>query len=932
MLVDVMCGRNTDMNFARLALMERLAALRGELPHAVGSMQVTDVIPDELRVQQTPLLTYSLSSDQTPEQLRSYIDGLVAPVLMRIPGVSGVKAVGGRVPGVQLQLDDDKLASYGIDVSVVVQDLETRDLQREVGQIPVDGLLHSVAIGASAPALADLSNDVVELNGHRNVRIHDVALVTQMLEPPYSLYRVDRRPAVSLEVYRRIGANALRVAPQVKAEMARLSAGHSGMTMSLDSDESEAIRRAVAWWRHRLLISMLLTAAALAIVFRSLLAPLLVVVAMTLSVAGGIVWLDASGTTLSVVAIAGLSVGVLLVAQVAIDVIAGIQAARRRDLGRARAVRLGARRGLRGLSAGTLLPLLGLLPAVYVAGEARFIYGPFVVALTATMLVGALVVSTLVPVIGAAWPAATGGQPHVHSRPTRPSRLALRHPWYVLGAVGSLVASSGAWLYSQRETPSTAPTIDRAIVSLQLRQSRGADIMSTDAIVRTFEAYIHRLPYAVHTVTRVYPEEGTIDVGFSSEVEHTAIPLAVRDSLLVVANRFSGAQIVVAGRGAAFASEATVSARFAVAVRGYDYSRVRDIARDLGASLRRFPRVRSIDVDATGVWSVPDHATEVVVHLNRRRLAEFGLTVPDVVRRVDLASRGAIMATRTHVGGIEQDVRITLAAHSNPDTLALLQVSLPLPAGGSVPLGAVATINAADTPARIARVNQQYQRLVTYEFRGYTERGQAIRHTLLRSTSVPNGYSLEAVDDAGELLAGGEGLGAVAVMALAAVFMMAAALLESVRQALLVIGSLSCASIGAALGVMAAGMPTRSQLILGLLLLMGIGTPYGIGIIDRLRQRRRWGRDATTDSMSVVQALRDSGSFVLLRGFCIVLGLTPFLLQGRGLDVTPWNIITVPLIGGIATTALLLPVVVSAIAVVSLRRDRALAATADAAS
>ena len=95
--IEVRFARDTDMDFARLDLSERLANLEERvLPAGVGRVKVTPYVPDEFAAAERALMRYTLTGRRTLESLREHLDDAVVPELSQVEGVSYVSARGGR--------------------------------------------------------------------------------------------------------------------------------------------------------------------------------------------------------------------------------------------------------------------------------------------------------------------------------------------------------------------------------------------------------------------------------------------------------------------------------------------------------------------------------------------------------------------------------------------------------------------------------------------------------------------------------------------------------------------------------------------------------------------------------------------------------------------------------------------------------------------
>ena len=94
--IEVEFQRDTDMDFARLDLSERIATLEETLPAGVGRVQVSQYVPQEFAEQNSPFLFYTFTGPFTLEALRRHLDDVIAPELSQLDGVSLVRVFGGR--------------------------------------------------------------------------------------------------------------------------------------------------------------------------------------------------------------------------------------------------------------------------------------------------------------------------------------------------------------------------------------------------------------------------------------------------------------------------------------------------------------------------------------------------------------------------------------------------------------------------------------------------------------------------------------------------------------------------------------------------------------------------------------------------------------------------------------------------------------------
>ncbi len=135
--VEVEFARDTDMDFARLDLSERLATLEEELPPGVRSVTVEPYVPPEFSAQASrAFLRYTLTGPYTLEALRTFLDDQVAPELGQLDGVAVVRVYGGRDRLVEIEMDEDRVTALGLTPAQVFMRINDLDLVREAGRGP----------------------------------------------------------------------------------------------------------------------------------------------------------------------------------------------------------------------------------------------------------------------------------------------------------------------------------------------------------------------------------------------------------------------------------------------------------------------------------------------------------------------------------------------------------------------------------------------------------------------------------------------------------------------------------------------------------------------------------------------------------------------------------------------------------------------------
>src|SRR5688572_21330727 len=263
-------SRDTDMEFARLELSERLAALEDQLPAGVRGPYVQQYMPDEFRAQDIPFLSYTITGPYTLEALRAYVDDEIAPQLLQLDGVAEVAARGGRERELEIELNEVRINSLGLRAEDVYRRIGELEYVQQAGAVQDGEMLRPLAIRHYTGSVAEVVNAPLFTKNGQVVRVRDVATVHDSYEEPRAYYRIDARPAVAFYITREIGTNTVAVADRIKAHIASIEPHlPAGSRLILDNDQSKAIRAQLTDLRSRSLIAAVIVFAVLLAFLRS---------------------------------------------------------------------------------------------------------------------------------------------------------------------------------------------------------------------------------------------------------------------------------------------------------------------------------------------------------------------------------------------------------------------------------------------------------------------------------------------------------------------------------------------------------------------------------------------------------------------------------------------------------------------------------------
>ncbi|HSW31468.1 MAG TPA: efflux RND transporter permease subunit [Longimicrobiales bacterium] len=917
--VQVEFQRGTDMEFARLDLSERIAALEDELPAGADRVVVEQYVPEEFQEQSGPFLRYTFTGPYTLEALRRHVDDIVVPALSQAEGVGVVRVFGGRERRLEVSLDEQKVAALGLDAGTVRRRIQELDLVREAGVVREGDQERTITIVNRPGSAEDVRNAVISSAGGTPVRVSDIATVHDTYEEARSFNRIDGRPAVTFVVTKQIGANTVRVADAVKERLTaveRLSP--FGARFILDYDESEDIREQLTDLRTRALFSLGVIFVVLLLFLGSFRSAALLFTTIGFSVLIALNFVYFGGISLNLLTLMGLAMGFGLVVDNAIVVLENTY--RRWQGGEApgRAAEEGAREVVMAVLASAATTLIVFVPFVYLQGELRVFYVPLALVVVLTQVASLFVSFTFIPALAARALRAGGGwrtRAALGAPPRRPLYARfysdvvgfnLRHPWTAIFVTGAIFGGS-YFLFHRYVTTWTVfggGFGERTYISVYVTLPRGSDLDRTDQLVVFFEDKLSELPEVEQVTATVYEDRAYMEITFPDSLENTQVPVAIKEQMFAYSHSFTGAEVRVYGYGPSFYGGGSSPPNYAISVLGYNYERVRDIAEDIGTRLTRLPRIQEVDTNASSRRFTRDKASEYVVTIDRDRLARHAMSVEGLVSRLAAAVGGNARLGYLKLGGEEVQYQVKLEADEDMDVLALTETLVDTPGGERIRLGEVVTVAPREILARIRRENQQYERTVAYEFRGPQKLGDLFHERVIAATQVPPGYTVEKGDtgwwiDTEEQ----QQIWLVIAVSLVLIYMVTAATFESLVQPLCVILTVPMALIGVFLIFYYTGAAFTREAYIGVIMMFGIVVNNAILLVDHVNGVRRREPGLGFDE-AVVKGTLERVRPILMTTVTTVLGLVPLVVFGEGAGSRIWDALALVLMGGLLSSTL----------------------------
>ncbi len=212
---------------------DAVSKIRSDLPGGVDEpiVQSIDVVGQSIQ-------TYAVSAPgMTLEELSWYVDDVVKRQLQGLPGIGRVERFGGVDREIRIDLDPNKLQSYGITAAAVNQQLAATNTDTGAGRGGVGGIEQTIRTLGGAKSLTDLKATKIALSGGRDVKLSDIADVRDSSAEQRSFARYNGDGVVAFSIFRAKGASSTEVGDRVGKKVAELTeAGKGSVVFTLVDD------------------------------------------------------------------------------------------------------------------------------------------------------------------------------------------------------------------------------------------------------------------------------------------------------------------------------------------------------------------------------------------------------------------------------------------------------------------------------------------------------------------------------------------------------------------------------------------------------------------------------------------------------------------------------------------------------------------------
>ncbi|WP_159476696.1 CusA/CzcA family heavy metal efflux RND transporter [Dyadobacter sp. 3J3] len=913
-LVTIVFDDNVDVYWARQQVSERLQKVQTQIPAGIGTPELGPISTGLGEIYQyvvRPKEGFEHRYNET--DLRTIQDWIVRRQLLGVKGVAEVSSFGGKLKQYSIEINPEKLLSYGITINDVFTALESNNQNTGGAYIEKGPAVLYIRSEGLVENLEDIKNiAVTNLADGQPLFIRDVADVKTGFATRYGAMCYNDKGEVSGAVVMMLkGANSSEVIKNVKERVAQIQKTlPEGVVIEPFLDRTKMVNNAIGTVEKNLLEGALIVVFVLVLFLGNLRAGLLVASVIPLAMLFAVIMMNTFGVSGNLMSLGALDFGLIVDgAVIIVEAVMHQIAHSKKFTGLDRLsqpqmdeeVNESADRMMNSAVFGQVIILIVYLPIFTLQGIEGKMFKPMAQTVAFALLGAFLLSVTYIPMMSALFLSKK-----VKHKPNLSDRLmgfverkyksaldkVLGFPKIVLVSVVGLFACAVFVLTTLGGE--FIPALEEGDFAVDTRVLTGSSLTTT----------IENTQKAAHILKTQFPEvEKVVTKIGSGEVPTDPMPMDASDMMVILkdksqwtsaktfpelSEKMGEALKAVPGVTAGFQfpvqmrfNELMTGARQDVVCKifGEDLDTLALYAAKLGKFVNQVEGTKNLYIEA--VAGMP----QIIIHYNRSAIAQYGLSIGAINKIVNTALAGQSTGM-VFEGEKRFDLVVRLSGEQKKNVQDVRNLLVPTAKGIQIPLSQLAEVKISNGPNQIQREDAKRRIVVGFNIGGRDVQSivTELQSKVNQSLKLPAGYYI-TYGGAFENLNAAKARMMIAVpVSLVLIFVLLFFAFNSVKEGLLIYSAIPLSAIGGIFFLALRGMPFSISAGVGFIALFGVAVLNGIVLVAEFNRIRKEGE--TNIRKAVIEGTQHRLRPVLMTAFVASLGFLPMAVSnGAGAEV-----------------------------------------------
>lgn len=902
----------SDVEEKYAELVREINALRGELPQNMASLEVNKVTPSDVNVIQIALVSENAPRDlmrRQAEQLQDRLEQIKSLKKVEIHGLPE------RIVRVDLKLD--KLAQLHIPLEFVLGSMQSEIANIPGGNINAGTKSFNIKTSGNYTSADEIANTIIYSANNKILLLSDVANVYPSYEDEEHITRLNGYRCVFVTAALKANENISQTQSLYKSAIDEFKQKLPGnIELVHHFDQADNVNTRLSGLGMDFMLAILLVAITLLPLGQR--AALIVMISIPLSLAIGVVLMNALGYTLNQLSIVGLVVALGLLVDDSIVVVENIERWLLEGYSRMEATLKATQQIGLAVVGCTATLIIAFMPLVFLPEAAGEFIRSLPMGVITSVLASMVVSLTIIPFLASRILKEKHGHPDgnifmralkkvIHGSYSKLLDRALARPWWTI-AVAAVIFVGSLQLFPVIGF-SLFPASEKPQFLIEITTPLQSNLAYTDSITRQVEDELGKQPLVEYYATNVGKGNPRIYYNIIPENERTDYTqifvqlkgntstdkkLQLIEALRAKWTPYPGAKVEVKN----FEQGPPINAPIEVRLFGDNLDSLRALAVQVEDMLLQTKGTLYINNPVMHLKS------DIKVDINREKAQMLGVPTVNIDRTVRLAVAGLNVGKFSDDAGDDIGILVTKGNEGTPTLDALENLYVNSQQGRAIPLRQVADFRLEASPLNI----NHYDKIRMVSVTAFVGKEFLVSNVItdviakMDAMKLPEGYSYGM---GGEVESRQESFGGFTSVIIVTIFLFIAVLIlefKTFKSTLIVLSVIPLGIVGAVLALLFTGNSLSFVAIVGLIALAGIEVKNTILLVDFTNQLREQGK-------SLEEAIREAGEVrflpIILTSLTAIGGLLPIALSSNPL-ISPLAIV---LIGGLISSTLLSRVV-----------------------
>lgn len=800
--ISIGLDKHTNIDAARFEASTIIRQTWSSLPAAVSYPTISLSRSDNNA--NRPFMVYTVNAPTSPILIQQFTEDQIKPKLSQLDGIDRIDVRGAVPMEWQLEYDYERLKTLGITIAEIQQAVNHYLAKEALGIAPQitandEERWIRIALASENEEIPDLGKIGIKKIDGRVVTVGDIAQVKHLESQAQSYYRINGLNSIYLYITANEQVNQLNLAGKIKDELDEIqSVFPAGYELHLTYDATEYIKEELNKIYFRSGLTLIILLLFVLLTYRSAKYTLLIVISLVVNLAVAVIFYYLLGVEMQLYSLAGITISLTLI----IDntIIMSDQILRR-----------GNKKAFVAILMATLTTVGALVIIFFLEEKVRLNLQDFawviIINLSFSLLVALFLVPALLEKLGIKnkssrkkssrkkssrkifskrfyvkfnrfyiafcrfiwrWRAAmiifiilSFGLP-VFLLPDKLEKETKFADWYnkTLGtdfyvenvkpyvnmALGGTLRLFVEKVYNGSYFPDRG---EETTLNVTATLPNGATIAQMNELIQKMESYISQFPEVRQFQTNIEnARRAGISIRFTKEHQFSSFPYILKSGMITKSIQLGGGSWGVYGLGDGFSNDVRENAgSYRVEMYGYNYDELMAQAEAFKNNLLEYRRIKEVIINSEFSWYKDDYE-EFSFDINKERLAQQNIQPMQL-----FSSLNAIFGQNIWAGevfGENGRERIVLNSRQSGEYNIWDLNNVPVQVNErNYKLSDLVSIDKAQAPQKIAKVDQQYRLCLQYEYIGSYEQGRKVQQQKVEEFQeiLPMGYTIKSSND-----------------------------------------------------------------------------------------------------------------------------------------------------------------------------------------